>query len=211
MSESSIYVLDQDFNGIVDKEYANSWLFSPMVWNVLLEKYMHAEIQTPYGYTKSLIGPGGHELHQQLNEIINGCDDIADRICWELSMQQVFFSKDKDVVAQGIKNFLADNQKFYLTDEGTPVLRQDHIAARFTQVASDIAAIDELTYPCFVFKNTSVDDNVERWFSDYDEETDECGSKSLADWDKVVAEFVKIEDGKINFIDNLNYFKHEAP
>ncbi len=208
MSSSSIYLLDQSFNGFVDEEYKNSWLFSTIIWDVLLEKYMHDEIQTPYGYKKGIIGFGGNQLQRQLNEIINNCDSISDRICWELSMQQIFFSKDKDIVAQGIKDFLVNNNKFHLTDEGVSYLALEHIAERFDQIADDILENDEKKYPYFVFKNTSVDDNVEYWFEQYDKETDEYKDKSLKDWDTVIAEFVKIDDGKISFINNIDYFKY---
>ena len=207
MSSSSIYVLDQNFNGAVGEEYINSWWFSPIIWNVLLRKYMYDEIQTPYGYEKSIIGPGGNELIMQLNEIINNCDSISDRICWKLSMQQIFFSKDKDIVAQGIKDFLTYNKKFHLTDEGQSILELDHIAERFNQIADDISEIDEEEYPNFVLKNSSVDDGVKKWFEQYVEENDEYKDKSLRDWDTVIAEFVKIDDGKISFINNIDYFK----
>jgi hypothetical protein len=114
MGSSSIYMIDHNFNGIEDFEYNNSWLFAPIIWNVLLNKYMRHDIQTPYGYRKGLIGFGG---------------------------------------------------------------------------------------------NKSVDDGVESWFSKYDDETDEYKEKSLNECSTVIAEFVKINDGEITFINNFNYFK----
>lgn len=72
--------------------------------------------------------------------------------------------------------------------------------------ADDISALDEKEYPYFVFKNTSVDDNVESWFSVYDEETDDYVDKSIKDWDKFLAEFVIIENGEIvKFISNREF------
>ncbi len=211
MSVSSLYLVDQDFYGIESKEYANSWLFAPIVWGVLLDKYLRDEIQTPYGYKKSFIGLGGDQLQRQLNEVVNNCNDIADRICWELSMQQIFFSKDKDIIAQGINDFLTNNKKFDLNDEGVSPLEREHIVERFNQMVDDILAIDETKHPNFVFKNTSVDDGVERWFYDYDEEIDESRDKSLKEWDKVIAEFVKIARGDLSFVNNVEYFTCLSP
>ena len=203
MSSSSIFVMDQDFNGFETIEYENSWWFSPNVWDVLLDKYMHDEIQTPYGYKKSLIGIGGDQLQRQLNEVVNNCNDSADRICWELSMQQIFFSKDKNIVSQGIKDFLINNKKFNLNDEGISPLEREHIVERFKQIVDDILAIDETKHPNFVFKNTSVDDGVGYWFYGYDEDIDDSRRKSLDEWDKVITEFVKIDGENLSFVDNV--------
>lgn len=66
-----------------------------------------------------------------------------------------------------------------------------------------IYCIDGNEYPYFVFKNNSADDNVEFWFSKFDEDADE---KSIKDWNRFLAEFVVIENGKIiKFISNLDY------
>lgn len=86
------------------------------------------------------------------------------------------------------------------------MLEREHIIERFNEIADDIFALDEKEYPYFVFKNTSVDDNVESWFSVYDEETDDYVDKSIKDWDKFLAEFVIIENEQIkNFISNRDF------
>lgn len=208
MSNSSIFVIDNNSNGVVNTEYRNSWWYSPIVWDVLLDKYMHDEIQTPYGYKKSIIGMGGAELNSQLNKIINNCDNFSDRICWEMSNQQVFFSKDKQAIAEAIKEFVKSNTAYHLDkEEGKSYLTFEHIAERFNAIANDIIAINEELYPYFVFKNTSVDDNVEYWFEKYDEENDEYIDTPLSGLDKYVTEFVVIENGKIkDFISNLDFF-----
>lgn len=209
MSTSSLLVMDPAYVGYESDEYSNSWWFSPIVWDVLLDKYMHDEIQTEFGYTKGLIGPGGAELHRALNIKINESDSISDRICWELSQQQVFFTKDKELVAQAIKDFYCDNASYHINDETKlSFLTLDHIIKRFNDIADDILAIDVEEHPYFVFKNTSVDDNVEHWFSDYDEEEDESLQVSLRQNSAYLTEFVIIEDDKITgFLSNLDYFK----
>lgn len=64
-------------------------------------------------------------------------------------------------------------------------------------------SIDESQYPYFVFKNSSCDDEVERWFAKYDSEIDEYVPSSLKDFPEFVTEFVVIEDGNIReFIGN---------
>lgn len=209
MSSSSLWVMNKEYHGFKSKEYRNSWWFSPIVWNVLLDKYMHDEIQTPYGYTKSLIGDFGGQLEGKLNDIINNSENFSDRICWEMSNQQVFFSKDKKVIAQAIIDFNNNNTNFHISkDKGISVLRFEHVVERFNKIAHDILDIDENKYPFFVFKNTSVDDNVEYWFSKYDERDDKYTDRSLNELDKYITEFVVIENESIKeFISNLDYFK----
>ena len=67
--------------------------------------------------------------------------------------------------------------------------------------------IDENEFPYFVFKNTTVDDNVERWFEKYDEESDEYISCAMSEnTDNFYREFVFIKDRKIDkFVSNKDY------
>lgn len=203
MSSSSLYVIDRNYYGKVREKYPNSWWFAPIVWDVLFDKYMRAEIETPFGYKKSIVNDGA-KLLPRLNALVNQCQSLADRICWELSMQQIFFSKDKDAVANAIKDFIKNNQKVHAASES--YLELEHIAERFNRIADDIVGIDEEAYPCFVLKNTSVDDGVKFWFEQYNEETAEYQDKSLKDWDSFIAELVTIEDGAISFVSNTDYF-----
>ena len=55
MSKSSLWVMDKNYSGSKVIEFSNSSLFSPIVWNILLDKYMNDEIQTDYGYKKNLM------------------------------------------------------------------------------------------------------------------------------------------------------------
>lgn len=207
MSCSSLYGIKKDYTGEELYEYRNSWLFSPIVMGVLPEKYIPHKIQTPYGFKKSIIGMGGQEIWKKTNSKINNCDNTPDRICWEMSNQQIFFTKDKECIADSIRKFVEQNKDYNKSDEDNlSSLEREHIIERFNEIADDILGLDENEYPYFVFKNTSVDDNVEYWFSHFDEETDEYTDKSIKDWDKFLAEFVVIEDGKISkFISNLDY------
>jgi hypothetical protein len=202
--------MDKNYVGEELKEYGNSWLFSPIAWDVLLDKYLHFEIQTPYGFKKSLIGSfDGGELHKNLNNKINNCNTLFDRIIWEMSNQQIFFVKDKKVVADGIKQFLEANPRYDQTKEGNYPLEQEHIKERWLEIANDVENLSD-DYECFIFKNTSVDDGVENWFEKYNEEAGEYESSSLREIDKVVAEFVSIDGGTIEFTSNLDFFNKEA-
>ena len=205
MSCSSLWVMDKEYNGSVEAEFQNSWYFSPIVWDILLDKYMHDEIQTPYGYKKSFMSD--NSLFPKLNEIINNCNCMPDRICWEMSNQQVFFTKDKDVIADNIRQFVKLNKKYDKAIDGTYPLELDHIISRFNDIADEIEKTDENVSPYFIFKNTSCDDNVENWFSKYDEETEDYVDSSLKELENRVTEFVFIENNKIiKFISNLDYF-----
>lgn len=206
MSRSSLWVMDKDYKGYEVIEFSNSWLFSPVVWDALLEKYMNYEIQTSYGYKKSLIT--NPDLFKPLNEKVNDCKCTSDRICWELSNQQVFFTKDKQIIAKSILDFLTINSKHGRNLDGKLVLQLEHIVKRFNEIADEILKLDEFETPYFIFKNTSCDDGVEYWFSKYDEESDECIETSLSSIDKIVTEFVFIDkDEIVDFQTNINYFK----
>lgn len=202
MSCSSLYGVKKDYTGEELYEYKNSWLFSPVVWNVLSDKYLPRQ----YGMVQSVIGWNGNEVWSKINNIMNNSDNTSDRICWEMSNQQIFFTKDKECVANSIRKFAKQNKGYNKSRENNlSPLEREHIIERFNEIADNILSLDENEYPYFVFKNTSVDDEVERWFYDYDED-DEYIEKSLKDWAEFIAEFVVIEDGKIvGFISNLNY------
>lgn len=203
MSCSSLYGIKKDYVGEELYEYGNSWLFSPVVWSVLSDKYLPRDA---YGYVQSIIGMHGNEVFSKINNIMNNSNNTPDRICWEMSNQQIFFTKDKECIVNNIRKFVEQNKEYdkHKEDNISP-LEREHIVERINEIANDILELDENEYPYFVFKNTSVDDGVERWFYDYNE-NDEYIDKSLKDWNKIVAEFVLIEDGKIvNFVNNLDY------
>lgn len=207
MSYSSLYGITGRYHGKRIKEYKNSWLFSPVIYRVLPDKYIPEEIKTPYGYKKGIIGPNGSDVWVKTNEKINHCQNTQDRICWEMANQQIFFTKDRKCIADSIRKFAGQNKEYDRTNDGTCPLGQEHIIERFHEIAADIENLDETEYPYFVFKNTSCDDSVENWFcGDYDEEADECEEKSLKDHDEFLAEFVVIRDGEIaEFISNEDY------
>lgn len=196
MSRSSLWLVDNQYKGTEEVEYNNAWLFSPMIWDVLLDKYMHDEIQTPYGFTKSMTGCDAPELDKKLTRIMDTCENLNDRICWELTNQFIFSTKDKIRVSKAIVEFVKENTEFAPSSEGTYPLQSEHIKERFIKIAGDILSIDEEKHPYFIIKNTSVDDNVEFWF---DEE------KTLKDWnDKKLTYFVDIDRENNNLLYTVN-------
>lgn len=207
MSYSTLYGIKKDYTAEEICDYENSWLFSPIVWRVLPEKYIPHEIETPYGIKKGIIGPFGNEIVRKTNEKVNVCGNTPDRICWELSMQNIFFTKDKAVISESIREFVEQNKNYDKSDDdGIGTLEREHIIERFNEIATDISALDEEEYPYFVFKNTSVDDGVERWFSKYNEETDDYEQSPLSELEETVAQFVVIKDGEIkDFIRNTDF------
>lgn len=206
MSKSSLWVMDKTYKGYEVLAFQNSWLFSPVVWGVLSDKYIPEKLSIPYGYKKSLISD--LSLLKPLNNKINDCVCTPDRICWEMSNQQVFFTKDKEIIAENIIKFLDLNKEYDKTSDGNYPLKAEHIIKRFNEIADGILNINENEYPYIIFKNTSVDDNVQRWFNKYDKSEDMCIKSSLNEIDKIVTEFVFIEDGEIiKFVNNIDYFK----
>ena len=193
MSCSSLYGIKKNYIGEELHEYKNSWLFSPIIWDVLSDKYLPRQ----YEMVQSVIGLNGNKVWSKINDIMNNSDNTSDRICWEMTNQQIFFTKDKDCIVNNIRKFIEHNKEYGKSEcnNVSPL-----------EKANDILSLDENEYPYFVFKNTSVDDGVERWFFTYDEETDEYIDKSLKDWKEFVSEFVVIKDNKMDrFISNLDY------
>lgn len=202
MSYSSLYGIRKDYVGEELCEYKNSWLFPVIVWNVLSDKYLPRK----HGLVQSVIGMDGNEVWTRINDIMNNSDNTPDRICWEMTNQQIFFTKDKKCIVDSIHKFIEQNNEYnkYEEDNISP-LKREHIIERFNDIANDILTLDENEYPYFVFKNTSVDDGVERWFYTYDE-NDEYIDKSLKDWEEYIAEFVIITDDRVdNFVSNLDF------
>lgn len=205
MSYSSLWVMNNKYEGFEVKEFSNSWWFSPIVWDILFEKYLPDKMYHPYigkmAYMTAV--EFDKSVYSSLNNRINKCTSNADRVCWEMSNQQIFFTKDKQFVVDAILQFVKDNARY---NEG--ILTKDHIRNRFIEIANSILELDENEYPYFIFKNTSCDDNVEWWFSNYNEEEDEYKTINLSQQKELVAEFVVIENNKIDrFVSNLDYFK----
>ena len=190
------------------KTYKNSWLFSPMIWDILLEKYIPQDIMTPFGYKKSLICDFDRTLWVKLNDALNESDNLADRVCWEISNQQIFYVRDGAIIARCIRQFVEQNKSYDKSkQDNLSPLEREHIVKRFNEIADDIENLDWHKHEYFVFKNSSCDNSVEYWFRKYDEKTDSYNPKRLDEWDRYLAEFVEIEDGEriSRFISNLDY------
>lgn len=209
MSRSSLWVMNNKYEGEEVVEFGNSWLFTPIICDVLFEKYsLEKTFHSSLGKMSFIFSNMFEKTtHSDLNEKINNCKCISDRICWELSNQQVFFTKDKHLIVNSIKEFLNTNSGFNRTNEGLYPLKQEHIIERFNEIADEIMKVDENKFPYFIFKNTSCDDNVEYWFTQYNKENEEYSNIPLSDQEKRCTEFVFIKDNEINkFISNLEYF-----
>ena len=151
MSRSSLYGIKKDYVGEKLYEYRNSWLFSPVVWDVLPDKYIPLDIKTPYGYKKRIIGDSSGEVFTKINDIMNNSDNTSDRICWEMSNQQIFFTKDKECVANSIRKFAKQNKGYDKSSEDNlSPLEREHIIERFNEIADNILSLDENEYPYFV-------------------------------------------------------------
>lgn len=205
MSNSSIYGIRKDYTGEEICEYKNAWWFSPVIWNVLSDKilprYFMAMIQT-------VTGIDGAHVWEKINDNMNHSDNTADRVCWELSNQQIFHTADQQVIANAILDFIKQNDMYGKSvEDNISILQREHIIERFTSIANDILSINKDEFPYFVFKNTSADNNVEKWFEKYDDKTDEYIPCSLLDQtDTVYTEFVFFKDDKIDkFVSNQDF------
>ena len=77
MSYSSLYGINKKYIGEELYEYKNSWLFSPIIWRVLADKYLPRR----NGLIQDVIGFNGNEVGLKINNIMNNSNNTPDRIC----------------------------------------------------------------------------------------------------------------------------------
>ena len=204
MSESSLWTIDHDYRGEEYATFENAWLLPPIALDILFEKYLPEEAVSEYGKKQYLIALWrDRNLFSRLNNKVNESPVQTDRVLWEFCHSQIFFAKDKNFIACSLREFLQENAGFtkeFVTD----------LFERFQEVANEISQLDETMYPYFVFKNTSVDDNVAFWFRYFDDEQQVYCSRTLRDVDCPVSEFVLIENDKIiGFVSNKEFFQKQ--
>ena len=195
MSSSYLFVINKKFQGKRLHEYENSWLFTPVVLEVLEDKYFELN---DFGRKPSILLDISMNYWKSMNHIMNNSKMTDERVCWEISNQQIFFTKDKAVISDSILHFVENHKQYALTEDNNnqkkSAMERPHIVERFMNIAMDIKNLDETKYPYFVLKNTSCDDSVEYWF-EYDRKKRRC--KTLKDWEKLPNEFVTIENAEI--------------
>lgn len=195
MSYTSLWIIDKNWSGTEYRQYPNSWLMPPIVWDVLMQKYIDADDRNGVNSYLAWVCACSAKIRDErwalLNSRINNTENQVDRIMWELAGLSVFNSKDKEFVASCIDDFVRENQIINIQLQTPPVIQ------RFFAIANDIRSLPRhVKY--FVIHPTSVDDSVERWFY----------RKRLCSWDKFVCEFTLIEDNKvIGFSTNLEMCK----
>lgn len=212
MSYSQLFLITKEYKVEAIEEYKNSWLFPVPIFNYLLNKYadkaekqaeitklkswrMDVDENAPLNFLGYFMFDPSNKKFNALNHKINKSKNFADRVGWELVNQQMFNSKDKDIVAQAITEL----QKAINADE-----------ERFSIVAKDISEIDVEKTPFFIFKNNTIDDGVERYFARYNEETDEDEEISLSEYEgELNFELVVIDGDKLmmTFVDPLQGVK----
>ncbi|MBP1309174.1 hypothetical protein JOD82_002194 [Paenibacillus sp. 1182] len=199
MSFSSLWGMNANLDGEEISEFRNSWLLSPMAWNILYEKYLPDEIHGEFGKKSFHFACWlDHDLFGRFNNIINNCNDQQDRVIWEFSNQQFFFTKDKNFIAESLQRFISSN----------PIIAKDVSDRRFKEVAAEILKLNPDKHLYFIFKNSSVVNDVTYWFASSDETNEEYIPSSLKLIDKIVADFVLIQDRSIlGFKDNLEFCK----
>lgn len=198
MTKSSLWAIDQTYKGKQIAEFDDSFIFSPIVWEVLFQTHLPEKTTrngqpVVYMYARSI----DSSIPSQLTNKINNHTNINDRIMWSLSLEQIYKTKYKQVIADSIRSFLYEHKD--ITGDYHPYIQE-----RFDEVAKQIESLDESVHPHFVFKNTSIDDSVEYWF--------EGENGTLKDVDHHVASVISItsaENNEMQFIDNVSYFNEQ--
>lgn len=205
MSYSSIWTIDKKLYGKEDTQFKNSFLFAPIVLNLIFWKYLpeksylelgplNRKVRTSYitACITKIDGDDSPTIFSVLNEKMKKLSDLDTRILWELCHGEIFFIKDRERIADAILSFLEKNPVY---DE-KPI--PDHIKERFLEISNAIKNLsDENKY--FVFKNSSSDDDVERWFGYYDED-DNYIDEAIGERNKEDVEWAKIENDTIKFL-----------
>ena len=72
MSESTLWILDKEFNGTIVEEFSNSWLLTPPAMDVLFAKYMPEKaFQTDQKSSFITASMFDESVHRNLNQCIN--------------------------------------------------------------------------------------------------------------------------------------------
>lgn len=199
MSYSELWEINRNWSGKVYKEYKNSWLFCPIVWDILLKKYIpEDERKSFYGQTcnnfiywlifSTTDNLTDKEKLRKLNDKVFKGDCESDKVVWDLSNLAVFNAADKEFIADCVIEFINNHDEYFDNCD-------DEIIKRFIEIANDIR---KLPRRCkyFVIHGSSCDDNVEYWFY----------RKRLCSWNENICEFAIIKDDKIvDYKDNLEF------
>ena len=182
MAFTSLWEIDENWNGFQYKKYDNALLFVPKIWDILMCKYIDSEERENIENCITWISRNRIRNLSKLNNRINNSLDQVDRIMWEISLLSVFNKKDSQFVAKCIIDFV---EKYTLTDR---------VRERFLGIANDIKNLQKHC-KYFVIDGSSINANVEQWFSN-------C---RLSSWTTKVCEFTIINDNMIvGYEDNLS-------
>lgn len=201
MSYSSLFVLNKELKAEYVEEFKNSWLFPIPIFKYLINKYASEEekeiarkfakdfdnfdYDNPINLLTFFMFDSENKRFNAINSAINNSESLVDRIGWELVNQQMFSSQDKEIVSDAI---------LVLQKKSNGDLQQ------FEAIAKEIKEIDTEKCPYFIFKNNSIDDGVEKYFSRYNEETDEEEEIGLREYEgKLGFDLVVINNGKMTF------------
>lgn len=142
MSYTSLWVIDKNWSGAEHCKYPNSWLMPPVVWDVLMQKYIGTNerngVDSYLVWVCACSDKVRNERWALLNGRINNTENQTDRIMWELAGLSVFSSKDKEFVASCIDDFVRENQIINIQLQTPPVIQ------RFLESAARFRSLDKL-------------------------------------------------------------------
>ena len=189
MSYASIYGIRSDFTAVEVKQYHDSWFFLSQIDIVLGGKYLN--IKDTHKMMLSL------RDQRKLECKVSKAKITEDYILRLLEHQQIFFTKDKEFIADCIQRFFMENVRYYHPDN-------TDLIEFYNGLRRDILDLDETKYPYFIFNASSVSDTIHNLFFRYDDDTFEYIPVSLKEKDEEIVNFVCIENGKIKkLISNL--------
>lgn len=90
MSYSSLFAINKRYKGKHLCDYANSWLFSPVVWEVLEDKYFEEDER---GIRPSILALFGKSAWGDMNKIMNNSENTDERISLGVKQSKYFLHK----------------------------------------------------------------------------------------------------------------------
>lgn len=196
MSCSSIWVMDEDFRGKKALEFQNAHLSFPIIMTVIYHKYLPKRVRYINDEKAFFILDDSYyeqvhdiSLHQELKIAVEDSNSTVDNAVWDFINGTIFFTKDKDFLAENLEKFLESNLS-EISDYG------EYVLIRFKEMIETIKNLDT-KHKAFVFKANSVDSYIENWFEQYNEDEDEYKEVSLRESVPYDASFVFVDNKRI--------------
>lgn len=185
MGSSSLWIITNEMKGENICEFENFMLFSPVILDYLLYKYIPVYKTKKKGYLK--ITSNYPIAQKDLHLKIYKSKDFEDKILWGLCNNMIFYTKDKKYIITAIESFMKKNKELVENDF--------NILNRFNEIIKNIEDDFLNKNPFFMFKRFSFEYDILSWFSN---------KNNLLKTDTHYTYFVVIENKNVKYVSNID-------